>query len=101
MKYNKLVRDNIIEIIQSKGQTASFHIAETDEEYWMKLKEKLLEEVNEFFADESIGEIADVREVLEAICAYKGFSEVEVKEVKNKKLEERGGFEKRIILEES
>jgi len=101
MKYNKLVRDNIIQIIQSKGQTASFHIAGTDEEYWMKLKEKLLEEVNELLQDESMGEVADVLEVLEAMCAYKGFSKLEVEEVKNKKLEERGGFEKRIILEES
>lgn len=101
MKYNKLVRDNIIKIIESKGQIASFHIAKTDGEYWLKLKEKLLEEVNELLQDESIGEVADVLEVVGAICVYKGFSKEGVEAVKKKKKDERGGFEERIILEES
>lgn len=101
MKYNKLVRDNIIKIIESKGQTASFHIAKTDEEYWLKLREKLLEEVSELLQDESIGEVADVLEVVDAMCMYKGFSKEDVEVVKKRKKDERGGFEKRIILEES
>lgn len=101
MKYNKLVRDKIIGIIESKGETTSYHIAKTDEEYWIKLKEKLEEEVDEFLRDESVSEIADVLEVIDAICAYKGFSKEEVGAVKKKKKDERGGFEKRIILEDS
>ena len=100
MKYNKLVRDNIPDIIVSKGDHATTHIA-NDKEYWEKLKEKLVEEVEEFAKDESIAEIADILEVITAIIAYKRFDPVELSEIKRKKKEERGGFEKRIILEES
>lgn len=100
MRYDKLVRDKIPEVIKSKGEIALTHIAE-EAEYWQKLKEKLREEVEEFCSDESIGEIADILEVIDAICDHKGFNKQEVEEVKNKKAEERGGFKDRIILDES
>ena len=100
MKYNKLVRDRIIERILAKGEKATFHIAD-DVEYWTKLREKLQEEVAEFLNDENIEELADIAEVLEAIMAYKGFTREALALEKAKKAEERGGFEKRIVLDES
>ena len=100
MKYNKLVRDKIPETIKRKGETPIFHIAD-ETEYWQKLKEKLLEEVEEFQKDESIEEIADILEVLEAIVDYKKFDQKEIQMIKNKKAEDRGKFKERIILEES
>lgn len=100
MKYNKLVRDNIPEIIRAKGETPTTHIAD-DAEYWQKLKEKLQEEVDEFLKDESMGEIADILEVLDAMYDVKGFDKREVEEVKEKKASERGKFAQRIILDES
>lgn len=100
MKYNKLVRDNIPEIIRKKGGMPIFHVAE-DMEYWQKLLAKLLEEFTEFKADESLEEFADILEVVEAIALYKKFDQKIIEQTKVKKAEERGKFNKRIILDES
>lgn len=100
MKYDKLVRDRIIEIIEAKGEKALYHIA-PEEEYAAKLKEKLQEEIGEFLEAESKEEMADVFEVITAILAQKGWNIEEVIEIQKKKREDRGGFEKRIILEEA
>ena len=85
MKYNKLVRDKIISIIQESGENPTFHMAD-DGEYWQKLKEKLTEETNEFFADESEEELADIFEVLYAIIAHKGFDKAAVEKIRQKSL---------------
>ena len=100
MKYNKLVRDKIPEYIKSKGGAPITHIAE-DKEYWQKLKEKLTEEINEFMEAENIEEMADILEVIDAICDYKKFDKDELQKTKNKKAEDRGKFRDKIILDES
>ena len=99
MKYNKLVRDKIPEIIKNKGATPITHIA-NDEEYWQKLKEKLQEEVNEFIEDSNEEELADILEVIHAICDFKNFDKEKLELLRKKKAEERGGFRERIILDE-
>lgn len=100
MKYNKLVRDKIPEYIENKGGQPVFHIANEDE-YWQKLKEKLFEEIKEFFENEVVEEIADIQEVIDAICDYKNFSKDDIEMVKKKKAGDRGTFKERIILDES
>lgn len=100
MKYNKLVRDKIPEYIRKKGGVPITRIAD-EAEYWQKLKDKLLEEINEFLKDENTEELADVLEVLDAIVDYKGFDRTVIERTKQKKAEERGKFESRIILNES
>jgi len=100
MKYNKLVRDKIPEYICKKGGNPITHIA-SDAEYWQKLKEKLVEEMEEFKKDENMEEIADLLEVIDAIADYKKFDRKEVESIKEKKATERGKFKDRIILDES
>lgn len=100
MKYNKLIRDKIPEIIKEKGGNPIFHIA-TGPEYWNKLKEKLAEEVGEFQESESKEEMADILEVIDTIIACKKFNKEELETIKLKKYKERGGFLKKIILDES
>ena len=100
MKYNKLVRDKIPEYIEGKGEKAVWHIAE-EAEYWEKLKEKLIEEIEEFKKDEAPEEFADLLEVIDAIREYKKFDFSELERIKEEKARTRGRFEKRIILDES
>lgn len=100
MKYNKLVRDKIPEIIKKKGVIPVTHIA-SDNEYWRKLKEKLQEEVDEFIKDSNEEELADILEVVYAICDYKKIDKKELELLRKKKAEERGGFKDQIILDET
>lgn len=100
MRYDKLIRDRIPEIIAAKGDQCSFHVA-SDEEYRTKLYEKLVEETTELIADRNVDEIADVLEVLDAILVLEGIPEEDVNRARREKFEKRGGFSKRLILEES
>lgn len=98
MEYNKLVRDKIPEIIREKGAIPKIHVA-SEEEYGTKLREKLSEEVQEYLEDPCIEELADILEVVYALCSLKGISKKKLEKVREKKVFERGGFEQKIILE--
>lgn len=96
MKQGKLVRDNIPQIILADGKTPITRIL-TDEEYLVELDKKLTEEVTEYQADKSLEEMADVLEVLLAICEARGHSVEQLMEVCNQKREQRGGFKQKIF----
>lgn len=100
MKNSKLVRDKIPEIIKKKNAVPITHIA-SDEEYWQKLKEKLQEEVDEFMKDSNDEELADILEVVYAICDFKEIDKNKFELLRKKKAEERGGFKDKIILDET
>lgn len=99
MKYNKLVRDDIPEIIAQEGKSVSYRILNEDE-YKVALEEKLDEEVIEYYDSKSVEEIADIVEVLNAIIKANGHSRLEVFITRMKKKMVNGGFERRVFLEE-
>jgi len=99
--YNKLVRDKIVDMIKEKWENVEFHIADK-EEYWIKLKLKLQEEVLEVLQEDNIvWELADVMEVIYAICDFKEISFEEVEKIRKDKLKERWWFTKKIILDKA
>ena len=95
--YNKLVRDKIPEIIKNSNKVCETKIV-TKEEISELLKLKLDEEVAEFKEVENLEELADIMEVLFSLAKNIGCDEKALIELRNKKREERGGFEKGIVL---
>lgn len=100
MKYNKLVRDKIPDILRNNGMKPKIHIA-NDPEYFEALKNKLKEEVDEFFRESNEEEIVDILEVIDAIINYKNFKKKDLEFIKVNKSNNKGKFNSKIILEES
>lgn len=97
MKYNKLVRDKIPEIIGKSGAKAITRTL-TDEEYKVFLEKKLDEEVAEFHESKSLEELADIHDVLTAILKAYGYYLEELTAKRIVKTLERGGFTQKILL---
>lgn len=97
IRYQKLVRDNIPDIIMHSGGSAETRIL-SHEEYLSKLGEKLLEETREYLESESMEEMADILEVVHAIIAVRQWSMEQVECVRLQKKGDNGGFDKRICL---
>jgi len=100
MKYDKLVRDRIPEIMRDDGAEPTIHTA-SDDEYVHRLHEKLREETDEFFKDGDVGELADILEVVYALGDLEGVPRKQLEEMRAKKTKERGAFKERIVLDES
>lgn len=90
-KYNKLVRDKIPQNIEAKGKKCSYYILEEDE-YKKELDKKLFEEANEFIAEHSIEEMADLLEVIEAIQKSYNLEKEEIEKVRLEKKLKKGRF---------
>lgn len=97
--YNKLVRDLIPEIIAESGKKCSIEIL-NDEEYIKSIDAKLDEELAEYHKDQNIEELADLLEVIYAAARARGYSIEELERIRVSKAQERGGFDKRILLKE-
>lgn len=99
VKYNKLVRDRILEIISQQGKVPVTYVADS-EEYFTRLKQKLEEEVGEFQQSGSTEELADILEVVYALGEHLGVPKEELEKIREKKYLERGGFKERLVLNE-
>jgi predicted house-cleaning noncanonical NTP pyrophosphatase (MazG superfamily) len=101
--YNKLVRDQIPEMIVSTGKQYSTRILK-NQEYISELRKKSREELEEYMNADSnkaaIEELADLLEVISSLAKVHGSSIEEVEKVRKEKFKERGGFDKKILLVE-
>ncbi|WP_369916775.1 phosphoribosyl-ATP pyrophosphohydrolase [Lysinibacillus sp. 2017] len=99
--YNKLIRDRILEILESIRLTYNAYTLLPDQ-YLTEIKKKLYEEVKEFDETtnemDAIEEMADVLELLHAALKVYGKSFDELEAVRIKKKDERGGFDKGLYL---
>jgi predicted house-cleaning noncanonical NTP pyrophosphatase (MazG superfamily) len=99
--YKKLVRDRIPEIITADGQEPVIRTLGTSE-FRRELLAKLVEEAIELRdSDGSIGERADIAEVLNALDTVLGYTDGEIETARADKAVKRGGFEQQIYLEKA
>lgn len=100
--YNKLVRDNIPNIIIKNGATPIYYKL-NNEQYWEYLLKKDQEELEEVRTatniDEIRKELADKLEVLRSMAEYNNLDLSEVIMEADIKKQKNGGFNNRILLE--
>jgi predicted house-cleaning noncanonical NTP pyrophosphatase (MazG superfamily) len=94
----KLVRDRIPEIIRKRGEMPRVRVAEEQEIDYL-IRRKVVEEAQELLLSSDDEEIADIMEALEALLEHRGIDWAAVEETRHRKKNDRGGFEKRFVLE--
>ena len=99
MKYHKLIRDRIPQIIESQGKICVTEVL-SQEAYLKMLDEKLNEELAEYQESKSLEELADLLEVMEAVVTARGYTWQQLIATRDEKREKRGGFQNRILLKE-
>lgn len=98
IKFDKLVRDRIPEIIKAHGQRCTVRVL-GDKEYAQRLDEKLAEELAEYQESGAIEELVDLVQIVYSITEHRGMTWDAFERMRLRKHKERGGFEERILLE--
>lgn len=101
-EYNKLVRDRIPEILQSKGLAAKIALANpADVEVLLlsKMQEELKEYVGADTSEHRLEELADILEIIHALSRRIGSDPKTLETIRAEKTEERGSFDEGYILE--
>ena len=100
-KQNKLVRDKIVEIMESKGSKLYAYNL-NDQDFLKQLKLKLYEETSEVSRAQTeaeiLEELADVLEIVHTLAKAYNLTEQDLKSAQEKKLDEKGGYQKRIFV---
>lgn len=99
MKYHKLVRDRIPEIIEKGGKFCRWqHVSDT--QFTTLLADKAEEKLAELRSSQSPEKLADILEVVHTIASAHGWSWSEVETLRTRKTSEYGGFTQRILLKD-
>ena len=95
VSYRKLVRDRIPEILDEKGVPHEVQVVE-GEEFRVELVKKLFEEVEEFIEAQTLEELADVLEVVDALKQLPEYADVHAEQ--ERKRVEKGAFTNRYVV---
>lgn len=99
-KYNKLVRDKILEVIEADNASPVWHTV-TGKDLRRAILEKIVEEAKELLeSDGDLGERADIAAILKKLDEVQGWTKADVDAASEEKAKKRGEFEKGIYLEE-
>lgn len=92
----KLVRDRIAQrVLDEDGQCRRA----SDVEFPVLLAAKLVEEAHEFQAAPTLSELADVAEVMQALCEHYGWRPDALAQARRDKIARNGAFDRRFVLE--
>ncbi len=100
--YNKLVRDNIPEIIKGNNDGEAVTRILNDDEYKKALEDKLYEEYQEVLdasGEDRLEELADMLEIMISLAKIEKANLEKIIEIAKKKKVKRGGFDKKLYLE--
>ena len=95
--YNKLVRDNVPQLIKESGREFSSRVL-NEKEYFDALLDKIVEEIEEYRISKNEEEIADVYEALDCLVQLKEYEPMHIDYLQLIKREARGSFKDRILL---
>jgi predicted house-cleaning noncanonical NTP pyrophosphatase (MazG superfamily) len=93
----KLVRDRIAQRVLDEDGPACRRASEV--EFPVLLAAKLVEEAREFQAAPTLAEMADVAEVMQALCEHYGWSPAALSQARRDKIACNGAFDRRFVLE--
>lgn len=100
-KYNKLIRDKILEIIKAAGERPFWRVLNR-KEYLKEIKRKILEEAKELIEARDragvIEEIVDIQELVDVLTLESGLTKPEIKKQQKIKNKKRGEFKKKLFL---
>jgi predicted house-cleaning noncanonical NTP pyrophosphatase (MazG superfamily) len=94
----KLVRDYIPDIIKEDGKTCVSRGCVDLQEFKDRLRDKMIEETDEFLEEPSYEEAADMYEVLRAFANLYNLDMKMIHSTADAKRTERGGFDDGIVL---
>lgn len=101
IKYNKLIRDRIPEIIKEAGWKPTVRKL-NKREFFSALRKKVLEEAKELIRAKDkkgiINEIVDIQELIDTLTLEIRLSKSRIKRLQVDKRKKRGGFKKRLFL---
>jgi predicted house-cleaning noncanonical NTP pyrophosphatase (MazG superfamily) len=100
-KQNKLVRDKITEIMESKGSKL-YAYKLNDQDFLKQLKLKLIEEASEVnraqTEQEILEELADVLEIIHTLAKFHNISLNDLEKAQEDKRTQKGGYQERIFV---